>query len=269
MEQYINHITNRNYSKATINIYKKAISDFLEIIKVKSLSEITVKHIDKYINYLSQKKVSAKTMNLYLIAVRNLLSFSGIPLPIKLAKVKDTVIPLITDLQFEKVCAKASSLRDRAIVELLFATGVRVHELVAFNKSSIPTLKTENIIPLIGKGGKLRAVFISDRARVHVEEYLATRNDENEALFINKVTKKRLSIRSVQKILEKLGAMNGFKLTPHMIRHYFATDILNNGAGLRSLQELLGHSSIITTMKYTHMTNSFLQEEYNKYHNKR
>jgi len=165
-------------------------------------------------------------------------------------------------------------LRDKAILELLFSTGLRVSELCALN-ADIDLKKDE--MSVRGKGDKNRVVFLSDSAKEAIKKYLSARKDMGEALFVsvgkNTTDKesKRLTPRSIERIVKHYAITAGItkKVTPHIIRHSFATDLLQNGADLRSVQMMLGHSNISTTQIYTHLTDRHLREIHKKFHNKR
>lgn len=184
---------------------------------------------------------------------------------------------------------EVARLRDSAILELLFSSGVRISELVQLKQSQLNFERGEFTVR--GKGDKLRLVFMSDEAGKMLKAYLKKRDDNNPALFVshsqvgNSVTKQMESIgkksdqhnaagltaRSVQRLVKKYAALAGImhKVTPHTFRHSFATDLLQNGADIRSVQTLLGHASITTTQIYTHVTNSKLREVHKKFHNKK
>ena len=170
------------------------------------------------------------------------------------------------------------SLRDKAILELFFSTGLRVSELCALDREK--NLETGEM-SIMGKGGKIRVVFISNPAKEAVKKYLKERVDIEKAMFIEyslasqsrlKQGKDlRLSQRSVERILKKYAEFAGIskKCTPHVLRHSFATDLLKNGADLRTVQMILGHASIATTQIYTNLTNKFLKEQFEKFHSKK
>ena len=170
------------------------------------------------------------------------------------------------------------ALRDRAILELLFSTGLRVSELCSLNLDSVDLKKDE--FSVRGKGEKVRVVFLSPSAKRALKDYLAKRGDMSEALFINfkpgkKIAKgeepERLTPRSVERLVRRLAVKAGIskKVTPHVLRHMFATDLLINGADLRSVQALLGHASITTTQIYTHVTDRALKEVHRAFHARR
>ncbi|MDZ7726574.1 MAG: tyrosine-type recombinase/integrase [Candidatus Campbellbacteria bacterium] len=237
-----------------------------------------------------------KTQNYYLIALRSFLKYllkrdisTLSPEKIELAKVSDRNLDLITREELNRILAgpdtdsenkneKLAALRDRAILEMLFSTGLRVSELCSLSRE-IDLSREEMTIR--GKGDKVRIVFISEDAKDAVRAYLKERVDIDEALFISHSKRdinkdgsdveRHLTPRSVERIVEKYAIKAGIskKVTPHVIRHSFATDLLQNGADIRSVQTLLGHADISTTQVYTHVSNSHLKEVYKKYHNKK
>jgi site-specific recombinase XerD len=169
--------------------------------------------------------------------------------------------------------------RDRAILELLFSSGLRVSELVNLNRDQV-NLKTGEF-SVRGKGGKVRVVFVSDRAKLALERYMEKRLDIDPALFArvgikhlekkNKADDLRITPRTVQRIVKYYALKAGIvkDVHPHTLRHSFATDLIQNGADIRSVQEMLGHSSVTTTQIYTHVTNKQLKEIHRAFHGKR
>ena len=188
--------------------------------------------------------------------------------------------------RLQYACSLLSNLRDKAILELLFSTGLRVSELVNLNRENINLKRGE--FSIRGKGSKIRLVFISDSAKNALVDYLSKRKDVEPALFIRhrkiKGDKKstatairnkhayslqlRLTPRSIQRIVKNYAVKAGItkKVTPHTLRHSFATDLLANGADIRSVQVMLGHSSITTTQIYTHITDKRLKDIHKKFH---
>jgi site-specific recombinase XerD len=167
-------------------------------------------------------------------------------------------------------------LRDKAILELLFSTGLRVSELCGLDKDSVNLSRDEFTVR--GKGEKVRLVFLSDEARAAIKAYLAKRTDIDDALFVNLKTKMRseedqgrLTPRSIERIIKHYAIKAGIskKVTPHTIRHSFATDLLQNGADIRSVQMMLGHSNISTTQIYTHVTDKHLRDIHKNYHRRK
>ena len=207
---------------------------------------------------------------------------------IELAKTPERTLDLISPDELSRLLnsPKGNSLkdlRDKAILELLFSTGLRVSELCSLTNDF--DFKRDEI-SIRGKGGKVRVVFISDEAKTAVKKYLDARKDMNDALFVQTPTHKvsgeptksvglekagtPLTRRSIERIVKQHAIKAGItkKVTPHVIRHSFATDLLNNGADIRSVQVMLGHSNISTTQIYTHVTDKQLREIHKKFHNK-
>ena len=224
------------------------------------------------INGDNSKTLKKRTQNYYLIALRGFLKYlvrreikSLAPEKIELAKVGERSLNLISSEELKRLLETPKgkdlkSLRDKAILELLFSTGLRVSELCALN-SDIDLKKDE--MSVRGKGDKVRVVFFSDSAKNIIKEYLSKRKDMSEALFVSLNSKKensRLTTRSVERLVKQSAIKAGItkKVTPHIIRHSFATDLLENGADLRSVQIMLGHADISTTQIYTHMTDKHL-----------
>ncbi|EKD95329.1 MAG: hypothetical protein ACD_24C00519G0004, partial [uncultured bacterium] len=240
-------------------------------------------------NRVDSKNMTLKrvTQNYYIIALRSFLRFlikndyqtlepSKIDLPktesrsLKFLE-KDQVDRLVTSIDTSKIDGK----RDRAILELLFSTGLRVSELVSLNRDKINLERKE--FGVIGKGGKSRIVFISERASQYLKTYLSAREDQYKPLFIrysgkpdaqNNGEKMRLTARSVERLVKKYvkKARIPVDATVHTLRHSFATDLLTNGADIRSVQEMLGHKNISTTQIYTHITNRQLREVHEAFH---
>ena len=169
-----------------------------------------------------------------------------------------------------------SGLRDRAIIELLYSGGLRVSELVNLNRDSINLSKKEFMVR--GKGSKDRPIFISDACADRLQDYLDARTDSLPALFLNNSRNlqavdtsgnyRRITARSIERIVEKYARMAGITkhVSPHTLRHSFATDLLMNGADIRAVQSLLGHADISTTQIYTHVTDAHLKEVHKKFH---
>lgn len=242
---------------------------------------VSVKHV-------SRATIKKNTQNYHLIALRMFLKYllrrkiqSLSPDQIELAKVPQRSIDMISEAELERLLVAPSGesvkdLRDKAILELLFSTGLRVSELCSLSRY-IDLKKDE--FSIRGKGDKIRVVFFSQEAKDAVKKYLAKRTDMDEALFasFNAIRKDahkkescRLTPRSVERIVKHYAIKAGIskKVTPHIIRHSFATDLLQNGADLRSVQTMLGHSDISTTQIYTHITDKRLKEVHKMFHGK-
>lgn len=206
------------------------------------------------------------------------------PERIELAKTPEHELDLISSSDLTRLLVAPegdtlAALRDRAILALFFSTGLRVSELCSLSRD-LDLARDE--FSVRGKGEKVRVVFLSDAARETVKQYLNKRTDVDDALFVQigrggeeSTAKKsgslRLTPRSVERLVKRYAIKAGIskKVTPHVLRHSFATDLLQNGADLRSVQALLGHANIATTQIYTHVTDSKLREVHKQFHDKR
>ncbi len=289
----------RNVSLLTIRNYKHYLERFLGFLgpQIPSPGDITVEKIHEYrlflSRYVDKHGISLKrvTQNYHLIALRSFLKFlikGGIkvlsPETIELGKAESRSIKFLQREQVERLLSMPElshddGYRDKAILEMLFSTGLRVSELVNLNRDQINLERHE--FGVIGKGRRARVVFLSDAATDWLKKYLTKRTDTFKPLFIRYSGKKpddddkigqsrRLSARSVQRLVEKYvkKARLPVKITPHGLRHSFATDLLSGGADLRAIQELLGHKNVSTTQIYTHITNPQLKEIHQKFHRK-
>ena len=276
----------------TVENYDRYLVRFFAFAKVKSPSAITEQMVREFRIHLNRSlgvsgTMKKNTQNYHLIALRAFLKFlrkrdvvSLNPERIELAKVGGRDLDLITQDELNRLMRSPAgdalaALRDRAIMELLFSTGLRVSELCSLN-SDIDLTRDEFAVR--GKGDKVRVVFLSPSAKKAVAEYLKKRGDMGEALFVSygmgtPKTKDlpRLTPRSVERLVKQYAIKAGItrKVTPHVIRHSFATDLLESGADLRSVQALLGHANIATTQVYTHVTDKYLREVHRTFHGKR
>ena len=295
--QFLEYIEiEKGRSLKTVENYDHYLSRFLGFIKNDNPANINDDKVREFRLWLNRQSsghkkseaetLSKKTQNYYLIALRAFLKYlarqdvKSMPAErIELAKVSERSLDLITPVELKRLLdspggTDLKDLRDKAILELFFSTGLRVSELAALT-SDIDLQNDE--LSVRGKGGKVRVVFISPEAKSAVKKYLSARKDMGEALFVQigkKVTKKGnefLNRRSIERIVKTHAIKAGIskKVTPHVMRHMFATDLLSNGADLRSVQSLLGHSSIITTQIYTHVTDKHLRDIHKKFHNKK
>lgn len=284
-------------SLKTVENYSRYLNSFLNYAKTedpKKLTEDTVRTFRLHLNRQPGTKVGGrmqpmmrKTQNYYLIAVRAFLKYlrkRGIeslnPERIELAKVPERSLDLITSAELGRLLQASDrstpvGLRDWAILELLFSTGLRISELCGLSIDDVDLTRDE--FSVRGKGDKVRVVFLSEDAKDAIKAYLKSRKDVADALFIqygkNAKNAKdlRLSVRAVQRMIKQCAAKAGItsRVTPHTIRHSYATHLLQNGADLRSVQALLGHAHIGTTQMYTHVTDKHLQEVHKKFHGKR
>ncbi|OHA27309.1 MAG: hypothetical protein A3C06_02075 [Candidatus Taylorbacteria bacterium RIFCSPHIGHO2_02_FULL_46_13] len=283
-------------SLKTVENYDRYLSRFFEYSRIKNPKAITEEAIRSFRLWLNRQPAPSgtlkkKTQNYYLIALRVFLKFlmrRGItslpPDRIELAKVPERSLDLISSDELERLLKApwgdtVRILRDRAILELFFSTGLRVSELCSLSRE-IDFERDE--FSVRGKGEKVRVVFLSHTARDAVKKYLAKRTDMDDALFVQlgkspqklaegKDKTLRLTPRSVERLIKYYAIKAGIskKVTPHVIRHSFATDLLSNGADLRSVQALLGHANIVTTQIYTHVTDKHLGEVHKAFHSRR
>lgn len=298
----------------TVGNYDHYLSVFLEQTKLLDPRDITNEKVREFRLWLNRRPgakirqgfsgaVSAggtmtkKTQNYYLIALRTFLKFltrrgiTSLPADnIELAKVGERTVDVISKNELLRLLEAPNKeqnperrARDKAILELLFSTGLRVAELCSL-KNDLDTNLDE--FSIRGKGGKVRVVFLSDEAKRAIKEYLVLRKDMSDALFVpitdiatknqtKKTTEKKefstgLDHRTIERIVKRYATITGItkKVTPHVIRHCFATDLLSNGADLRSVQMMLGHANIATTQIYTHVTDKHLRDIHKKFHNK-
>ena len=270
-------------SVRTVENYAHYLERFLNFSQAKNPADITDETIRKFRLWLNRQPalggtLKSKTQNYYLIALRTFLKYLAkrkiVSLPaerIELARVGERQLDLISQEELERLLAAPEgndlrTLRDKAILELLFSTGLRVTELCSLPRDlnwRAPEISVR------GKGEKIRLVFISPAAREAVQRYLMARKDMEEPLFLsNKNT--ALTRRSVERIVKFYAVKAGIakKVVPHSLRHLFATDLLRNGADLRSVQALLGHANIMTTQIYTHVTDKHLREIHQTFHAK-
>lgn len=277
---------------ANYQLYLERFIDFAGDITVdKITSEVIRKYrlwLNRYKNEITHEDLSLITQSYHLIALRGFLTYLSRRDIASLAADKiilpKTVRKQVTFLQYDEVVRMINQiptdteagLRDRAIVELLFSSGLRVSELVNLNRDHINLSRREFMVR--GKGQKDRPVFISKSAAEHVSSYLDARTDSLPALFLSYSRRnatpnlsgdyRRLSARSIQRMISQYARLAGITkhVSPHTMRHSFATDLLMNGADLRSVQSLLGHSNISTTQVYTHVTDQHLKDIHERFH---
>jgi site-specific recombinase XerD len=273
-------------SVKTIENYDRYLTRFIGYAKVTAPSDITDQLIREYRLWLNRLPaptgtLKRKTQNFHLIALRAYLKYlakrdiqSLQPDKIELAKVAERSLDLISSVELERIMkspdlSTLKGLRDKAIMELLFSTGLRVSELCSLD-SDLDLTRDE--LSIRGKGEKIRVVFLSESAKDAVRAYMKARKDMEEALFVNygrgKQKPGRLTSRAIEMIVKYYAIKAGItkKVTPHVIRHSFATDLLENGADLRSVQALLGHANIQTTQVYTHVTDKHLRDIHKRFH---
>lgn len=280
----------------TIANYQFYLERFLKWAKIRNPNQLTNELVRNYRLWLNRqtdhfgRPLKKSTQNYHLIALRSFLKYlakqdikSMAPEKIELAKMPDRQIDFLEGDDLERLLdsplktnePKIIQLRDKAILELLFSTGLRVSELSKLKKDQINLNKDE--LTIRGKGDKLRLVFVSHQAKYWLKQYLTARRDLAPHLFVRldraagKREPENLTPRSIQRLIKKYAKAAGITktVTPHTMRHSFATDLLINGADIRSVQTMLGHASITTTQIYTHLTNQQLKEVYQAFHQRR
>jgi len=291
VERNVSRLTIRNYS-----LYLRRFNEWFAKQGYKDLSQLTIEILRKYRVYLSRyvfdedQTLSKRTQSYYIIALRSWFKWLVKqdaqvlhPEKIELPKGESTPMKFLMADKLERLLNQPSisnpdGLRDKAMLEVLFSTGLRVSELVNLNRDQLDLDRPE--FGVVGKGRRPRVVFLSERARQWLRRWLDTRQDNWRPVFVRFSGKQeeqladgeamRLTTRSVQRLVDKYCrlAKLPIKLSPHGIRHSFATDLLSNGAGLRDVQEMLGHKNIATTQIYTHVTRPQLKKVYDEYHSK-
>ncbi len=296
-QQYLEYLEiEKNRSPKTLENYNRYLDRFLQFAKISSpvqLDEEKVRMFRLWLNRQTDRDgqpLKRITQNYHIIAIRNFLKYlakrgvkSVSPEKIELGKQEDRHVTFLENEELNRLLDSPKgndldALRDKAILSMLFSTGMRVSELCSLNRDKVDLKRGE--LSVLGKGRKIRLVFISDQARDHIGNYLDKRKDADEALFIRipktgtytKDSDLRLTPRSIQRIVKKHAVQAGImgkKVSPHTLRHSYATDLLRNGADIRSVQAMLGHSSVTTTQIYTHVTDTQLREVHKKYHGKK
>ncbi len=298
IEEYLTYLTaEQNRALATVKIYRTSLHTFLRFDPPPRPQDIDRNTVRAYKLFLRERKgrhgssLKPTSINTYLIVLRNFLKYLAreeelVVLPadnIELLKTGDRVVKFLTDEQVERLLdaprrsQSPQAVRDRAILELLFSTGVRVSELTRLNRSAV-NLKTREM-SILGKRRKVRVVFITDTAVEALGEYLETRDDAYHPLFIRQAGPRvdrvtadgeafRLSTRGVWSVVHRFAIAAGLVTnpSPHTLRHTLATTLLRRGADLRAVQEILGHEDVSTTQIYTHVTNPQLKEIHAKFH---
>ncbi len=294
IEKGLSSKTQENYTRFLRKFFYWLKDTSREDLKPSSLSPEIIwqykVYLSRHANPKTRQTLKKTTQNYYLIALRSLLDFfvekniTSLP-PSKVKLAKDKADKEIKFLKLEQLSRLLSApqegtiigLRDRALLETLFSTGLRVAELAALDRDQLRIKdETKDIeTAVIGKGSKIRTVYFSIRAVSSLRNYLKERKDMDDALFINyrrgasKTEKsRRLTVKSIEDIVKKYVKIAGLAVmaTPHTLRHSFATDLLNQGVDLRTVQEFLGHSNIATTQIYTHVTNKQLRDIHRKVH---
>ncbi|MDD2807365.1 MAG: tyrosine-type recombinase/integrase [Patescibacteria group bacterium] len=297
IRQFLEYLeVEKGRSIKTVENYDYYLNRFCNWGKVSNPAQITAELIRSYRLWLNRQTdnygrgLKKSTQNYHLIAIRSLLKYlskqdvkSLAPEKIELAKIPERQIDFLEGNDLERLLEaplkteekKIIQLRDKAILEMLFSTGLRVSELANLKIENVNLDKDEFTVR--GKGDKLRVVFLSNQTKHWLRQYLTGRKDLSPYLLVRhdkakgKTEPKNLTPRSVQRLIKKYSRDAGITkhVTPHTMRHSFATDLLTNGADIRSVQTMLGHSSITTTQIYTHITNNQLREVYKTFHQRK
>lgn len=286
----------QNRAQKTIENYDHYLTRLIDFAGDVDISEISPELIRKWRLWLNRlgtntsDELQKTTQNYHLIALRSFLKYcakrdiNALPADkIELARTKRVQVTFLNDEEMQRLLSepdttRESGLRDRAILELLYSSGLRVSELAGLNKDHVNLKRQEFMVR--GKGQKDRPIFISEEATDWIKKYLDKRTDNTTPLFIRvggskkadqTGNHKRLTARSIQRMVARYALLAGITkhVSPHTLRHSFATDLLMNGADLRSVQALLGHSNISTTQIYTHVTDPHLKQVHKKFHRKK
>ncbi len=299
IRQFLEHCEiEKNQSRRTLVNYQHYLGRFLEFSKDIEIEKISLGLVKRYRLFLNRfefrphEPLSIKTQNYHVIALRAFLKYCTKqdwktlePEKIELSKIPDRTVEYLTRDELERLFEAVDistivGMRNRAIMEFLYSTGLRISELTSLNRDQINLERGE--FQVRGKGQKMRIVFLSERAKDWIIEYLEMRDDGYEPLFLNhrrarkkkdgavtmKGEHRRLTEYTIQEMVRRTAYEAGIvkKVTPHVLRHSFATELLINGADIRSVQDMLGHASITTTQIYTHLTNKKLREVHEKFH---
>jgi site-specific recombinase XerD len=282
LERFVNYLQyTKNASPKTIENYTLWINRFIKYIGDIDASEVKSIYIQDFRISLSKQGLSPKTINYHVIGLRSFFKFLSrndvdtiAPEKLDLAKIPPRQLSYLSEPEVQKILnaplefAKnpLKALRDQAILYTLYSTGLRVTELIKLKKTDIKLMEKQ--FSVIGKGSKLRSVFMTNQAKDKTKNYLLSRTDSSDFLFISLSGNsygKALSRNSIEVIVKHYASLVGIekKVTPHTLRHSFATSLLKKGADIRSVQVLLGHSSITTTQIYTHVDDKYLQQVHN------
>jgi len=293
IKEFLNYLKIKGKSNHTLSSYNYALKLFKDWLGNTSIKQITRKELTEYQVWMSELKPQNKTnlsinsQSHYLITLRSFLKYlqqqdykiSIRPEMIELPKIPDQEVDFLDKFELRKLLKAPLRyqskpiirLRDRAILELLFSTGLRLRELTNLNREQINF--EQNEVAVKGKGGRIRLVFLSESAINALKSYLNIRRDSHPALFLrhDKSIVDRLSPRGIQLLIEKYAKLAKItkRVTPHCLRRSFAVDLLNANCNIYFVQQLLGHRSIATTQRYLNASNEFLKEIHHKFHNKK
>lgn len=275
IDRYLEYLEiTKNYSKYTLRNYRAALYAFICVYGRRPLEMISLSDVLNFRRKLKENGLGLNTIQFHLIVLRQFLKFCWIndfpTLPyhkIEICKYRRPPVEFLERSELDALFAVRDTdplrtLRNQAIIRLLYSTGCRVSELAALDRRDV----VADAIRVFGKGGKWRCAFVSPPAREALDRYLEARTDSNPALFVSR--RGRLCVAMIELIVRRAARKAGItkKVTPHTLRHSFATHLLREGAPLPAIQELLGHSSILTTQIYTHVTDPYLLNIHNNCH---
>ena len=284
IEEFLRYLLiDKGYSNNTIESYKRDLDKFLEFNKNKDINNITNEDLKEYIKHLNNKNLNEKSIARNISSLKSFYKFliinkyinSNVSDILYLPKIKKSLPNILTEEDIFNLLdiklVDSFSYRNKAMLEVMYATGLRVSELINLKLQDIDL--NQDIIRTFGKGSKERVVPIGDYAKEYLEKYIykyrgnMLKREASEYLFLNNHGK-QMTRQGFFKIIKKIAKEKGIynDLSPHTIRHSFASHLLKYGADLRTIQELLGHSDISTTQIYTHITNEELKKNYNEFH---
>lgn len=282
IEKFITYLeVEKNYSRHTVLNYRLDLEGFRDFLGAKPIGEADYLFFRKYLAALKEKNLKSRTLNRRLSALRSFFKFltrdgylKTNPILGLLSPKQEKHLPLfLTENEVKKLIDSVmpvkgrveTALRDRAILETFYSTGIRISELVGLNSEDVDFIG--GVAKVMGKGRKERIVPIGECAISAIRAYLEKRKKPAEALFLNK-NRRRITDRGVRGVFAKYIRIASLRqgVSPHTLRHSFATHLLDRGADLRSVQELLGHANLSTTQIYTHLTTERLKKVYDKAH---
>ncbi len=279
IERFVRYLEiEKNYSGHTVLNYRLDLDDFIKFLKDVPIEKVDYLLLRKYLAVLKEKKLGSRSMARHLSALRSFFKFltregflkTNPILSVSSPKLDKHLPQFLTEEEVSRLIEASlpdneMGLRDRAILETFYSTGMRISELVSLSQEDLDFIG--GVVKLKGKGKKERIAPIGDKAIFSLREYLEKRKKQASAVFLNK-RGARITDRGVRNIVGKYLRLSGMKqgVSPHTLRHSFATHLLNRGADLRTVQELLGHANLSTTQIYTHLTTEKLKNVYDKAH---
>lgn len=265
-----NYMAIRHQSRRICETHSVCKRWLIEAVGDKDMAELTVADISNWIKNMRKTKCTNTCRNYVtrLRVVADYIDLLGVPTIkagiIPIPKREATVPAFLTAQEVDAMIENSYSLRNAFVISLLYSSGIRLSEMLQLNRGQI----VDQQFTVIGKGSKARLCFIDDRTQALMDEYLATRKDNSEALIVSAQNKQRMTPTNVQLLIKNSAKRAGItqRVTPHTLRHSFATNFLKNNGNMRYLSTMLGHSSLDTTMIYTHVVDNDLREQYKKYH---